>query len=505
VSAPRRHVAIDLGASSGRVIVVGIDGGAIDVREVHRFANAPVAARHAGAVTLCWRFESIWDGVVEGLRKAAASGAVDSIGVDGWAVDYALLDEDGEPVRPVAAYRDPRTQEPFARLRAELGDEAIYAATGIAFQPFNTLYQLAADAVDPMRPFERAQRFLLLPDYLASRLCGSSVAERTNASTTQLLDARTLEWNRTLVRAAGVPERLLPPVVDAGAREPLGTLLPEVADETGLDPSTPVVATATHDTASAVLAAPIDPAHDLYVSSGTWSLVGAELSAPVATEDARAANLTNELGAFRSVRFLRNVAGMWLVQQLAEAFAREGRARSWDELAAMAASAEPLASVVDPDDPALFAPGDMPAHLRALCAARGERVPADDAALLRCAFDSVALATGRAARRVAALGGVAARRIVVVGGGAANALLDQLVADASARPVATGPVEATAIGNALVQHAALEGVATAAPLRDLVRGHLRETGAGREFEPDPAMCARFDEAAERLDRATPPR
>ena len=173
MSAARRHVAIDLGASSGRVIVVEVADGAIAVDEVHRFRNAPVAARHAGAVTLCWRFESIWDGIVEGLRAAAATGPVDSIGVDGWAVDYALLDEDGEPVRPIAAYRDPRTQEPFARLRAEPGDDAIYAATGIAFQPFNTLYQLAADAADPMRPFERAQRFLLLPDYVAHRLCGS--------------------------------------------------------------------------------------------------------------------------------------------------------------------------------------------------------------------------------------------------------------------------------------------------------------------------------------------
>ncbi|MFZ9916301.1 MAG: rhamnulokinase, partial [Phycisphaerales bacterium] len=436
--------------------------GELAVRELHRFSNGPGAARRAGGVTLCWPFERLWDGILEGLRAAAADGEVDSIGIDSWAVDYALVDEDGELVRPIAAYRDPRTQEPFARLRAELGDAAIYGATGIAFQPFNTLYQLAADAEDPMEPFDRAQRMLLLPDFVASRLCGSSSAERTNASSTQLLDARTRGWNLELVRAAGAPERILPPLVDAGAREPLGTLLDEVADERGLPGGTPVLAVGTHDTASAVLAAPIDPARDLYVSSGTWSLVGAELRAAVTSDDARAANITNELGAFGSVRFLRNVAGMWLVQQLEASFEAEGRRRSWSELALLAEAAEPLRSVVDPDDPSLFAPGDMAAHMRALCARRGEPVPNDDAQLVRCALDSVALATARAAARVRAIGGVDARRIVVVGGGAANALLNQLVADASGLPVETGPTECTAIGNALMQHAALEGVPSAA-------------------------------------------
>jgi len=496
MSATRRHIAIDLGASSGRVMEVAIGGGELSVRELHRFANAPVTARHAGSVTLCWPMERIWESILEGLRVAATDGAVDSIGVDSWAVDYALLDGDGELVRPVAAYRDPRTKRAFARLRAEIGDEAIYGATGIAFQPFNTLYQLAADADDPIRPLERAQRMLMLPDYIAYRLCGAAVCERTNASSTQFLDVRTREWNHELLRAAGVPTRILPELVDAGYEEPLGTLLADIADETGLSVSTPVFATATHDTASAVVAAPIDPARDLYVSSGTWSLVGLEIPQAVTSAAAREANMTNELGAFGAVRFLKNVAGLWLVQQCETAFAAAGRARSWSELAALARDAEPLRSVVDPNDPSFFDPGDMPARIRAACAARGEPVPDTDAEVVRCALDSIALATAAAARQAAALAGRETRRISVVGGGSANELLNQLIADASGLAVEAGPAECTAIGNALMQHAALEKVERASELRALVRAST----AMRRFEPDFAQSARMRDAVARLAR-----
>ena len=491
MSGSRRHIAIDLGASSGRVVEVVVSSAAIETRVLHRFANAPVAAARAGNLKLCWPFERMFEEILEGLRRAAEGGAVDSIGVDSWAVDYALLDEDGELVRPIAAYRDARTQEPFARLRAQLGDETIYRVTGIAFQPFNTLYQLAADAADSIRPLERAQRMLMLPDYIAYRLCGTMLCERTNASSTQMIDAKTGEWSERLAREAGVPPRILPEIVEAGTR--LGEISAEIADETGLDPATPVIATATHDTASAVVAAPIDPAHDIYVSSGTWSLVGAELRAPVTSDAARRANITNELGAFGTVRFLKNVAGLWLVQQLEAAFEAEGRKRSWAELAALASSAEPLRSVVNPNDPALFEPGDMPARIRAACAARGEPEPCDDGEFVRCALDSVALATAHAASEIATIAGLDARRIVVGGGGAANELLDQLIADASGLVVETGPTECTANGNALVQYAALEELASAAPLRAIVRASF----ASRRFEPDSANRARMHAAMAR--------
>lgn len=496
----RRHIAVDLGASSGRVMEVRIGDGALEVRELHRFVNAPVPARRTGNVTLVWSFERIFESILEGLRRASETGPVDSIGIDSWAVDYALVDDEGELVRPIAAYRDPRTQAPFMRLRDSLGDTAIYGATGIAFQPFNTLYQLAADAEDPMQPFERAQRMLMLPDFVASRLCGSTVCERTNASSTQLLDAKTGDWNRAFARAAGVPLRILPELVDAAAPDPLGTILPEIADETGLSPDTPIFAVGTHDTASAVLAAPIDPRHDLYISSGTWSLVGVELAKPVLTEHARVANITNEAGVFGTTRFLRNVAGLWLVQQLEAAFAAAGRAHSWAQLSVLAEAAEPLRSVIDPDDPSLFAPGNMPAHLAELCRVRGEPVPENEAQLVRCALDSVALATARAARLVTESASFAPQRVVIVGGGASNALLSQLVANATGLPVVTGPTEATAIGNALAQHAAFEGITDARVVRDLVRAMPPVSGDAPRFEPDFAQATRMRDAAARLAR-----
>ena len=245
---------------------------------------------------------------------------------------------------------------------------------------------------------------------------------------------------------------------------------------------------------SAVLAAPIDPRNDLYISSGTWSLVGAELLKPVLTEGARMANMTNELGVFGTTRFLRNVAGLWLVQQLQAAFASAGRSYSWADLSALAATVEPLRSVVDPDDPSLFAPGDMPAHVAALCRARGEPVPETDAQFVRCALDSIALATARAVRMVAENAAMAPKRIVIVGGGASNTLLNQLVANATGLHVATGPTEATAIGNALAQHAALDGITDARTLRQMVR----DVTDSQQFDPDFAQSTRMQDAAARL-------
>jgi rhamnulokinase len=337
---------------------------------------------------------------------------------------------------------------------------------------------------------------LMLPDYIAMRLTGSMACERTNASSTQFLDARTRDWNRELARAAGVPMRILPRLVDAASREPLGTLSAEIAEKTGLSTDAPVLAVGTHDTASAVLAAPIDPHNDLYVSSGTWSLVGAELAMPVLTESARAANLTNEAGVFGTTRFLRNVAGLWLVQQLDAAFTAAGRAHSWAELATLASQAEPLRSIINPDDPSLFAPGDMPRHIAELCRARGEPVPSTDGEMVRCALDSIALATARAVDMVAKSASIAPKRVVIVGGGAANALLNQLVADATGFVVQTGPIEATAIGNALAQHASLEGTVEARSLRELVQG----ASPSRRFEPDSRQSARMRDAAVRVAR-----
>lgn len=465
----RRHIAIDLGASSGRVLEVGVGGRTLEAREVHRFAHAPRRESIARVPTWCWEFGAIWEGVLTGLSAAARGGPVDSIGVDSWAVDYGLVDEAGGLVLPLRAYRDPRTTETFRELRASIGDWNLYQRTGVQFQPFNTLYQLAADGRDPARPLERATRILMIPDLIANRLCGSTVGERTNASTSQLLDVHDGRWITEFASAAGIPGWLLPELVEAGNPRPLGALTDEVAARTGLPRTTPVLAVATHDTASAVIAAPIDPRTDAYVSSGTWSLVGLELPHAVVSQEAMRANLTNERGGFGTFRFLKNVTGLWLLQECAREFAAAGNPRSWADLERMAADEPPSLNLFDTEDPSLLEPGGMPGRILALFQSRGLPAPEGEAALIRCVLESLARSTAGAVRRAAELGGRRLERIVVVGGGAGNALLNQLIADAAGMPVAVGPIECTAIGNGLMQFAALEGISAAGPLREMVR------------------------------------
>ena len=506
--AARRHLAIDLGASSGRVIEATVTGDRVKtLRELHRFANGPVPVPRGDGLRWVWPIESIWSGVLEGLRVAARDRTpVASIGIDSWAVDYGLVDRAGSLVAPVAAYRDPRTQAPMARLRTALGDEAIYARTGIAFQPFNTLYQLAADVEDPSRPLDRAERLLMIPDLLAHRLCGSAVGERTNAGTTQCFDVEAHggrgAWLDAFVEAAGAPTRILPEVVPAGTR--LGTLRPVLAELLGLAVETAIVATASHDTASAVAAAPIEAAGDVYVSSGTWSLVGVEIAAPLRTGPAREAGLTNEPGAHGATRLLRNVAGLWILQECRRRFEADGRAWSWPDLSAAAANEPAFQSVIDPDDPRFAAPGlDMPDRVRAWCREHGEPVPERDAAIARTVLDSLAIATADAARRVGEIAGTGCSRIAIVGGGAANTLLARLIAACADCEVVLGPTEATALGNALVQHVALEGGDRAAHEAESAREVRRlaatfEAAGTRPIEPQGELRAAIESACERL-------
>jgi rhamnulokinase len=493
----RRHLAIDLGASSGRVIEVRVDPSATDAVvavERHRFANGPVQRVGEDGSRFEWPWSRIVSEVGEGLAAAAtaADGLVDSIAIDSWAVDYGLLDEHGELVAPVAAYRDPRTREAFERVRSELGDETLFEATGIQFQPFNTIYQLAADAADPARGLDRARRLLMVPDLLAHDLCGSTVGERTNASSTQMLDGEG-RWIDRFVRAIGIDPSILPTLVEPGCPEPLGRLRSEVAQATGLSSGTPLLATATHDTASAVAAAPIDDATDVYISSGTWSLIGIEGDVAVSGEDARTANLTNEHGAFGSVRTLFNMAGLWLLEESRRAIAESGRPSDLATLLAAAEDAPPWSCVFDPDDARFATPGDMPARVREICLEHGETPPSDDAGLVRSILESLALATARAIDRLARLSGRRLQRVVVVGGGSRNERLNRWIADASGLPVETGPVEATAIGNGLLQFASLEGISDLATLRELVRRSCRP----RRFEPSTSSAA-IDDARARF-------
>jgi rhamnulokinase len=445
---PVRVVAVDLGATSGRVMVglVGpnVVGGAgtLELHEVHRFPNGPV--RVGG--TLYWDVLSIYREVLVGLRAAAAEGRVDAIGIDSWAVDYGLLDRAGALLGNPVSHRDSRVDGVRERVAAEVGEERLYDVTGLQQLPFNTLYQLCAEG----DRLEAASSMLLLPDLLGHWLTGSVGAERTNASTTQLYDVRRREWAPDLAARVGVPARILPALRDPGTV--IGTLLPDVADEAGLPASTPVVAVGSHDTASAVVAVPFeDRSRAAYISSGTWSLVGVELDEPVLSGAARKADFTNEGGVDGTIRFLRNVSGLWV---LSEAMRVWGDAEL-SSLLAEAADAPPLRSVVDLGAPEFLPPGDMEARIAEACSISGQLVPRSRGEVVRCILDSLALGYRQVVREAAALSGLSLEVVHVVGGGSRNELLCALTASACGLPVLAGPVEAAALGNVLVQARAL--------------------------------------------------
>jgi sugar (pentulose or hexulose) kinase len=434
-----RVAAVDFGAASGRVIVGEAGPFSVTLEECHRFVNRPV--RVAG--TLHWDVLSLYQEMLDGLQKA---GPVDGIGIDSWAVDYGLLDASGGMLGNPVHYRDERTSGARANLE-RLGARELYATTGLQFLPFNTIHQLLAES-----RLGAARRLLMIPDLLAYWLTGEQGAEVTNASTTQLLDVRTRAWATELIEKIGVDPALFPPL-----REP-GTVI-------GSYDGTPVIAVGSHDTASAVVGVPAVDERFAYISCGTWSLVGVELDRPVLTDASREANFTNELGVDGTVRYLRNVMGLWLLQECV----REWGADTADLL--RAAAKLPKGAVIDPDDPVFLPPGDMPARIADACRRADQPVPADRAAIVRCIVDSLADAHRRAVTAAQELSGREVDVVHVVGGGARNSLLCQLTADACGLPVLAGPVEATALGNVLVQARALGAVSgDLAQLRSLIRG-----------------------------------
>ncbi|MCH2145756.1 MAG: rhamnulokinase [Phycisphaerales bacterium] len=484
----RRHVAIDVGASSGRVIDVTFDGGGASMKELHRFAHEPSRQVVGEVPRWCWDIDAIVHEITVGLGHVE-DGAV-SLGIDTWGCDYGLLDAEGALVGPVTAYRDERHLAPCASARDLLGDELIYGTTGIQFQPFNTLYQLAADVVDPGRPLDRAERMLMIPDLIANRLCGSITGERTNASTTQCFDASSNRWATELLDPLGIPRSLMPDIIEPGRSDPLGPLRPDLLRATGLPDTIRLLASATHDTASAVVAAPIASDRDAFISSGTWSLIGVELPDVISTEEARTCNFTNEAGVFGTNRFLKNVAGLWLLQQAQATWSSSGRSRDWATLIAEAEEAPPFMSIIDPDDPVFSSPGDMPERIRASCLRNGEPVPEDDGAVVRCILESLALRYAACLDELESVTGRSIDRLVVVGGGSRNMLLNKLTARITGRTVALGPAEATALGNALVQHAALEGITDLHLLRGLIGTETVIEPSGTFGSDDLCLAAR---------------
>ncbi|GAB2826886.1 rhamnulokinase family protein [Actinocorallia aurea] len=443
-----RIAAVDLGATSGRVITARVGDGLLDLTEEHRFPNRPVEV----AGTLHWDVLGLYRDVLDGLAKAGPE--VASVGIDSWAVDYGLLDASGALLGNPVHYRDDRTEAVIDDVHAKISPERLYAVNGLQFLPFNTLYQLAAE-----RFLDRAETLLMIPDLLAYWLTGEKGAEATNASTTGLYDASAGAWSAEVVETLGLRPGLLPEI-----RRP-GTRLGVLRDSTGLA-GVPLTAVASHDTASAVAAVPAKDEHFAYISCGTWSLAGVELPAPILTEAGRAANFTNEAGVDGTVRYLRNVMGMWLVSESMRAWGMDSA-----ELPALLAAAAEVPgprSVVDPNDPSFMPPGDMPSRIAAYCSRTGQAVPGTRAETVRCIMDSLALAHRAVLREAAELSGRRIDAVHLVGGGSRNALLCQLTADATGLPVIAGPAEATALGNIGMQARALGLLPDLPSLRTLI-------------------------------------
>ncbi|WP_214403658.1 rhamnulokinase [Pseudonocardia lacus] len=490
------YLAVDLGAESGRVLRGDFDGARLVVEEVHRFPNTPVR----GPDDLCWDFDALLRAVVEGIARGAGAD-VRSVGVDAWGNDFGLLDARGDLVAPPWHHRTPRTADAVARLLGRVDADEVYAITGTQFLPITTACQLLAMRGSPA--LARAEALATIPDLVAARLSGVRVTERTIASTGQLWDIRRGRWASGLIERLGLDGGLFDAeVVDPAT--PLGPLTGEVARQVDAPAPPGVVAVAGHDTASAVAAVPAGD--DLgpdglfgYVSCGTWSLVGLEVPHPITTPRARRARFTNEAGVAGTVRFLSNVNGLWLLQECRRAWRTNGAGPSYPELTELAGRAPAWRSLVDPDDPSLLGAGDMPGRIARLCRATGEPVPRDRGEFVRCVLDSLACKYRWVLDRAAELVGRPVPVVHLVGGGAANALLCRLTADTCGRPVVAGPLEATGVGNLLVQAVAdgqLDGVAD---IREVVRASFRP----RTYHPGvhPAAlddaCGRFGLLVER--------
>jgi len=472
MTAPVAVAAADLGASGGRVMLASVGQAELTTTQAHRFPNAPVPVL-GGLHTDILRLHAE---VLAGLRAAGQAADLASVGIDSWGVDYGLLDADGVLLGNPVHYRDGRTAGLLPELLATVPADELYAITGIQQLPINTLCQLLA--ASGTAQLSSARTMLLLPDLVGYLLTGTAGAELTNASTTQLLDVRTRAWADGLMVRVGIAPALFPPLRQPG--DIVGELRPEAAAEAGLRPGLPVLAVASHDTASAVIGTPASGAHFAYISCGTWSLVGMELAKPVLSGDSQLANFSNEAGLDGTVRYLRNVMGLWLLQESMRAWSMAGHSTSLSRLLASASREALLRCVIDVDDPQFVAPGDMPGRIAAACRATGQPVPAGPAQIARCILDSMALAHRRAVTLAQRLSGRHANIVHIVGGGARNPLLCQLTADACGLPVVAGPAEATAIGNVLVQARALGALAGGL---DEMRALVRATQRVRQYRP----------------------
>jgi rhamnulokinase len=469
----RYYLACDLGAESGRLMLGTLAAGRLALEELHRFPNTPVKSGES----IHWNIEALFRELKAGLLKAGQRGLpFAGISTDSWGVDYLLFGRDRSILAPTFHYRDPRTQRGVDNAFSKLDPKTIFAETGIQFMPLNTLFQLAAETPERLR---RAALILGIGDGFNYLLGGKAVAEQSMASTFQLFNPRTHGWSQSLIQALGFPTEIFPPLVPSGTR--LGPLRPELAKESGLS-GVEVVASCSHDTGAAVAAVPANGEHWAYLSSGTWSLMGVERSEPVINELCQELNFTNEVGYGSSIRLLKNIIGLWLVQECRRDWAQSGHEYDYATLTQLAAQAPPFVSLINPADQRFLRPDRMPAKIAEFCRETGQAEPGTPGAMIRCILESLALLYRRTFLQLERLTGRKIERLHIVGGGSKNELLNQFSADALQVPVLAGPVEATAAGNVLVQALALGDL----PDLKTARQVINDSMGTRLVEPGPA-------------------
>lgn len=479
------YLACDLGATSGRLMLGTLADGKLTLEELHRFSNDIVKAGSA----LHWNMEALFGELRTGLKKAAARKLpIASISTDSWGVDYILFDAQDRMINPTFCYRDSRTAQGVKNAKARVSWEEIYGETGIQFMALNTIYQLAAESPDRLT---QAKKLLLIGDAFNYYCSGVARHEESLASTSQLFNPKTKTWSKKLLSALGLPEALFTPVVPSGTK--LGPMKKELAAEAGL-PQIDVIATCSHDTGAAVAAVPSSGDNWAYLSSGTWSLIGVELPAPVITAQGRDANFTNEVGYGGTVRFLKNIVGMWIVEECRREWGLQGQNYDYKTLDRLTAEAPPFGSLINPDDPRFVSPDGMPGKIAAFCQETGQPVPTAPGPMLRCVFESLALLYARHIKRMAEITDRKIERLHIVGGGCKNDLLNQLTANTLQIPVLAGPKEATAIGNIVVQAIALGHLKSLAEAREVVR-HSSGT-----VSYQPRDAALWQEAQKRFDK-----
>ncbi|MCL2512304.1 MAG: rhamnulokinase [Oscillospiraceae bacterium] len=477
----KQVLAFDFGASSGRAVLGRFDGEKINLKEIHRFSNDPVSINGA----IYWDILRLFHEIKQGILKAKAEGGFESIGIDTWGVDFGLVGSDGSLVENPVHYRDSRNAGMIAEAEKYISKDELYGVTGIQFLEFNTVFQLLSLIKNRPHIIERADKLLMLPDLLNFFLTGEKTTEYSIATTTQLVDIKNNGWSAEIMDKLNIPQSLFTPIIKTGSA--VGALNDAICEELGV-PKAKVIAVASHDTGSAVTAVPAIEKDFIFISSGTWSLMGTELDAPIIGEKSRRYDITNEGGYGYSVAFLKNICGLWLIQETRRQYQKEGKDYSYADLERMAAQSEPFKCFIDPDAPEFASPGDMPGRIIEYAKKTGQPVPENTGEIMRCIYESLALKYRYTLENILECTGKTYDKIHIVGGGAKDGFLSQMAANACNKTVVAGPAEATVLGNIAVQLIASGDIKSVAEAREII-------AAGENLKIyEPSSCGAWDSA-----------